>query len=184
MSDPYADFRDEPGENFKAVLRTLAQELLEAQDNVEAAEAVLEKRNAELKDISEHRIPQATEGMDGTFDLGDGRELELKEHIRASIAGEKRVPAISWLDQNDYGHIVKRQVIVEFGKGEEERTNAFLKKLAELQDEEDIGKLVYKTNYSVHPQTLVSFVKEQLKEGVALPVDVFGIYRQRVAKVK
>jgi len=184
MTDDYAAFRDEPGENFKAVLRTLADELMAADAAVLEKEQELETCKAVVKDIAQHRIPQATEGMDGTFDLGDGRELQLKEDIRASIAGEKRAPAINWLDEHDYGHIVKRQVIVEFGKGEEERTKVFLAKVRELEKHEDIGKLIVKTNYSVHPATLVSFVKEQLGEGVALPIDVFGIFRQRVAKVK
>lgn len=180
--DPYAEFRDEPGDNFKAVLRSLADEYLEAEAEVAKKEQELEVARAHQKDIAEVRIPQATEGMDGKFDLGDGRELQLKEEIRASIAGEKRGPAINWLDNHDYGHIVKRQIIVEFGKGEQERADQLLKTLKELEPK--LGTLVIKTNYSVHPMTLVSWVKEQLKEGVDLPVDVFGIYRQRIAKVK
>ena len=180
--DPYSEFRDEPGENFKAVLRTLADEYLESESEVAQKEHELEVAKAHLKDIAEIRIPQATEGMDGKFDLGDGRELQLKEEVRASIAGEKRYPAINWLDEHDYGHIVKRQIIVEFGKGEQERADRLLKTLKELEPQ--LGTLVIKTNYNVHPMTLVSWVKEQLKEGVDLPVDVFGIYRQRTAKVK
>ena len=180
--DAYAEFRDEPGENFKTVLRTLADEFLEAEQLVAQKEKELEEANALRKDLAEIRIPQATEGMDGKFDLGDGRELILKEQIRASIAGEKRFPAIRWLDENDYGHIVKRQIIIEFGKDEHERAEKFLEKVREL--EKEFGTLVIKTNHSVHPQTLISWVNEQLKEGVNLPVDVFGIFRQRTAKVK
>jgi hypothetical protein len=182
MTDEYAAYRDEPGDNFKAVLRSLADEYLEADALVAQKEQELEVAKAARKDIAEVRIPQATEGMDGKFDLGDGRELQLKEEIRASIAGEKRGPAIKWLDEHDYGHIVKRQVIIEFGKGEQERTEQFLKAVKALEDQ--LGTLVVKTNFSVHNATLVSWVKEQLSEGVDLPVDVFGIYRQRTAKVK
>lgn len=182
MTDEYAGFRDEPGANFKAVLRSLADEYLEAEAEVTRAEEALEKAKANKKDISEIRIPQATEGMDGKFDLGDGRELQLKEEIRASIAGEKKDPAIRWLDENDYGHIVKRQVIIEFAKGDTERCDQFLKAVKSLESE--LGTLVVKTNFSVHNATLVSWVKEQLGEGVDLPVDVFGIFRQRTAKVK
>ena len=182
MTDEYAEYRDAPGDNFKAVLRSLADEYLEAEAEVARKEHELEVAKANKKDIAEVRIPQATEGMDGKFDLGDGRELQLKEEIRASIAGEKKDPAIRWLDDNDYGHIVKRQVIIEFGKGETERTEAFMKAVKALEAE--LGTLVVKTNFSVHNATLVSWVKEQLGEGVDLPVDVFGIYRQRTAKVK
>ena len=182
MSDKYASFRDEPDANFKIMLRSLADEYIEAEEKVTKAEEALETALAVRKDIASHRIPQATEGMDGKFDLGDGRELILKEDIRASIARERRIPAINWLDEHDYGHIVKRQVIVEFGKGDTERCEAFLEAVKELEGK--LGTLVVKTNYNVHPATLTSWVKEQLSEGVDLPIDVFGIFRQRVAKVK
>lgn len=182
MTDEYAAFRDEPSSNLTTVLRQLADEYLEKEAEVIKVEAELEMAKSELKDIAEVRIPAATDGMDGKFNLGDGRELQVKEEIRSSIAGEKRGPAINWLDEHDYGHIVKRQVIVEFAKGETERTNNFLKAVREL--EKDLGTLVVKTNFTVHHATLNSWVKEQLSEGIDLPVDVFGIFRQRTAKVK
>lgn len=182
MTDVYAAFRSEPGDNFKTVLRLLADEYLEAEAEVAEKEAELELAKAKRKDIAEVRIPQVTEGMEGKFDLGDGRELILKEEIRSSIAGEKREPAIAWLDEHDYGHIVKRQIIVEFAKGDTERCEAFLQSTKAL--EKNLGTLVVKTNYNVHHATLNSWVKEQLSEGVDLPVDVFGIFRQRTAKVK
>ena len=182
MTDDYAEFRSEPGDNFKAVLRSLADDYLEAEAEVTRAEETLEKAKAQRNDIAEVRIPQATEGMDGKFDLGDGRELQLKEEIRSSIAGDKRMPAINWLDEHDYGHIVKRQVIIEFAKGDTERCDKFLEAVKALEGQ--LGTLVVKTNFTVHHATLNSWVKEQLGEGVKLPVDVFGIFRQRTAKVK
>jgi len=182
MSDEYAAFRAQPGDNFKAMLRGLADEYLETEAKIAQIEAELEMTNAMLRDLSEKRIPEVTEGMDGNFDLGDGRELQLKEKVRASIAGDKRIPAINWLDEHDYGHIVKRQIVVEFGKDETERTEAFLKALQALEPE--LGTLVIKKNYQVHNATLVSWVTEQLSEGVDLPTETFGIYRQRTAKVK
>ena len=182
MTDEYAEFRDEPTGNFTTVLRQLADELVLAEQNILKAQEALEVANAVKKDIAEFRIPQMTDGMDGKFNLGDGRELSVKEEVRASIAGEKRIPAINWLDDNDYGHIVKRQIIIEFGKNETERSEKFLECVKEL--EKELGTLVVKKNWSVHPATLVSWVKEQLGEGVNLPTEIFGIFRQRVAKVK
>jgi hypothetical protein len=41
-----------------------------------------------------------------------------------------------------------------------------------------------KQKSDVHWQTLVAWVREQLGEGVDLPRDTFGIFRQRVAKIK
>jgi len=182
MTDDYVAFREEPNSNLTNVLRQLADEYLSAEAEVIKAQEALDIAKAKQKDIAEMRIPQATDGMDGKFNLGDGRELIVKEEIRSSIAGEKRVPAIKWLDDHDYGHIVKREVSVEFAKGDTERCEAFLEAVKGL--EAQLGTMVVKTNYTVHHATLNSWVKEQLGEGVDLPTDVFGIFRQRTAKVK
>jgi hypothetical protein len=179
MTDAYSDFRDEPSANLTSVLRSLADEYEAAQAVVKALEAELEIANAHMKDIAEFRIPEATDGMEGKFNLGDGRELQIKQDIRSSIAGEKRVPAIKWLDDNFYGHLVKRQFIFEFAKGEEQQSQIFISAIEKLN-----LKAVMKENFTVHHATLNSWVKEQLGEGVDLPRDTFGIFRQRSAKVK
>ena len=179
--DPYAEFQDGPSSNFKIVLRSLADELLQAQAELEAAEEAVVLKKGIVKDYAETRIPAATEGMEGEFDLGDGRKLVLKEDIRASIAGAKAAPAIQWLDGNDYGHIVKRQVIFEFDKDDMESYDEFMEFIKPYVAEKG---LVMKPKFSVHPQTLVSWVKEMLKEGNEFPRDTFGVFRQRVAKVK
>lgn len=180
-TDDYADFRSpEKGDNLTSVLRGLADLYVEAEAEVKRIEQELIEANNYLKTIAENLIPQATDGMEGKFNLGDGRELTIKEEIRSSIAGEKRVPAIKWLDDNEYGHIVKRELIFEFPKGEHERSKKFIELVGQL----DLGPLVMKENYTVHHATLNSWVKERLKDGVELPKETFGIYHQKTAKVK
>lgn len=182
--DPYADFRDDSvPTNLDTVLVQLSDELVAAQEYEAQCERELEKATEAVRDIAEKRIPAATDGLEGKFNLSDGRTLEVKETIRASIAGEKRVPAIQWMDEHDYGHIVKRQLVIELGKGDDEKAKSILKKLQEWGDE-NCDTVVVKQAYSVHPQTLVAWVKEMLGEGVDLPTETFGIFRQRTAKVK
>lgn len=181
MNDDYAAFRQpEKNDNLNGVLCSLADELQAAEAEIERLQNALTAAEAVKKDIAENRIPEATDGMEGKFNLGDGRELTVKEEIRSSIAGEKRIPAIQWLDDNNYGHIVKREIVFEFPKGDEERSKKFIEAVNKL----GLGQLVMKSNFSVHHSTLNSWVKEQLKEGVDLPRDTFGIFRQRTAKVK
>lgn len=180
MQDPYAEFREaSTGDNLNGLLRSLVDDLLSAQREVAEIEQSLTVAKNKLRDIAENRIPTATDGMEGEFKIDDRTTLSVKEEIRASIAGDKRDPAIQWLDKNEYGHIVKRQVIVEFPRGS--NVEEFLKKLDGLISGQPAS---VKTNFTVHPATLVSWVKEQLKEGVDLPSETFGIFRQRVAKVK
>ena len=178
--DPYADFKA-PSSNLSTVLNQLADELLEAQKELADAEAVVETKKNIVRDIAEKRIPEAVDGVEGKIDLGNDRTLEIKEEIRASVAGEKLAPAVQWLDDNDYGGIVKRQLIFEFGKDDHEKVKKFKKLMAPIIKEH---KLVMKDKQAIHPQTLLAWVKERLKEGDNLPVDTFGIFRQRTAKVK
>ena len=179
MSDPYAEFKEEEKSNLDTVLVQLADELQKAENLVAQKEEELQLAKDELKDITDIRVPEATDGLDGVFNLSDGRTLTVKEDIRSSIAGEKRVPAIKWLDDHKYGHIVKRELIFQFAKGDTKSHDTFRKAVEKLK-----MPLTMKEQYSVHHATLNAWVKEQLGEGVELPKDVFGIYRQRVAKVK
>ena len=180
MSDPYADFKDDgvPA-NLDTVLIQLADELQEAEAKVAQVEEELALAKDQLKDITDIRVPAATDGLEGKFELSDGRTMTVKEEIRASIAGEKRVPAIKWLDDHEYSHIVKREIVFQFAKGDDESHQKFVEAVKEID-----MPLVMMEKFSVHPATLKAFVTEQMKEGVELPKDMFGIFRQRVAKVK
>jgi hypothetical protein len=178
--DPYAEFKDDAvPSNLDTVLMQLADELQEAEALVAQREDELQDAKDALKDITDIRVPTATDGLDGVFNLSDGRSMTVKEDIRSSIAGEKRVPAIKWLDDHKYGHIVKRELVFQFAKGDTKSHDLFRKAVKKLN-----MPLVMKEQYSVHHATLNSWVKERLGEGVELPKDVFGIFRQRVAKVK
>lgn len=181
MDDPYAAFKANEGDNMKTVLRALADELVGAMAEVERIEQELEVARNVVKDLTENRIPAVAEGLEGKFDLGDGRTLTIKEEIRASVAGEKLAPAVEWLDAHDYGNIVKRNLTFEFGKDDHDKVRAFKDFIAPILREQ---RLVLKEKNAIHPATLVAWVKERLAEGDALPVDVFGIFRQRIARVK
>lgn len=181
QDDPYADFKSGDNDNLKTVLRQLADELVEAMADVDRIKEELKTAENVVKDLTENRIPSVAEGLEGKFDLGDGRTLTIKEEIRASVAGEKLAPAVEWLDAHDYGGLVKRNLTFEFGKDDDERVKKFKEAVEPILKEQ---KLVLKEKHAIHPATLVAWVKERLEEGDKLPVDVFGIFRQRIAKVK
>lgn len=178
--DPYSDFK-KPSSNLTIVLDQLADELLAAEAEVQRIEEELAAAKKLVQDIATIRIPAVTDGLEGKFTLTDGRTLIVKEDIRASVAGERLAPAVKWLDDNDYGGIVKREVVFSFGKDDHEKVKAFNKAIGPIIKK--MG-LVSKEKNAIHPQTLLSFVREKLGEGVELPKETFGIFRQQTAKVK
>lgn len=169
------------GGNFMETALRLTDELVAMEKDVERIEAMLEDAKGKVKNHIERTIPLALDEMEGTIDLPDGRKLILSEEVEASIAGEKRVPAIAWLDKNGYKHLPKRELVFKFGRGEDE-TAAMERFMAAVR--ESGVKVPMEEKHSVHHATLKSWVKEQLSEGVDLPADTFGIFRRKKAKVK
>lgn len=167
------------GDNMKKALIDAADKQEKLEVELAKLQEEMEKKSSALKELAENTIPQIMDGLKGVIDLGDGRTIEIAEKIRASIAGEKAAPAVAWLDENGHGNIVKRQFIIEFSRDDE----AWAKKFeADLKKRKKPLNVMRKQ--SVHPQTLEAFVREQLGTGVELPIATFGIYRQRISKIK
>lgn len=168
-----------PGDNLMKSLVGLADDLEAAEAEVERLQALMDEATENVRRLKEKDIPNLVDGLDAELTLPDGRVIKVAEHIRASIGGERAGPALAWLAKNGHGSIIKRQFIVEFGKNQEEFAQKFEK---ELKDRPE--RLNVKRKNSVHPQTLLSWIKEQLASGKDIPKETFGIFRQRIAEIK
>ena len=71
--------------------------------------------------------------------------------------------------------------LAPYGKDDDEKVKKFKEAIAPIVRDQ---RLVFKEKAAIHPQTLLAGVKERLKEGDTLPVEIFGIFRQKTAKVK
>lgn len=167
------------GDNLMSQLEALAdrQESLEAE--IEDLEALLEAKKNDLRVIAEKELPLLLDNVTGSLRLSDGRTIEVNDKIRASVAGAKAAPACEWLDENGHGNIVKRQFVFNFNKDQEDLAQKFVEQIQEMKI-----PVAYDVKRTVHPQTLQSWVKEMMKEGVDIPKELFGVYHQKVAKVK
>ena len=74
--------------------------------------------------------------------------------------------------------LIKRLFSIEFGREEEKWADKF-----ERDCKQRKKQLHLKRKKFVHPQTLQAFIRGQLEEGVAVPLDIFGVFRQRFVKV-
>lgn len=167
------------GDNLMSQLIGLADKQESLESDIENLEAQLEAKKTQLRDLSGKEIPMLLSGLTGALLLPDGRTIEISEKIRASIAGAKAGPACEWLDENDHGELVKREFTITFNKDDEAWAKKFQRDLAARKK-----PLNVKVKRNVHPRTLESWVAEQLKAGVNVPKDIFGIYHQKTSKVK
>ncbi len=186
MSETVPDYSeyldDEPvGENLMARIEGLAQDQLSADTRVANLDDQLTEAKAVLRRICEVSLPLLLEeaGLHlSTITTPSGITVKVSEAIRGSIPKGKEEPAFKWLEENNNGKLIKRTFAIEFGKEEEKWADKFERDCAQRKKPLNI-----KRKKGVHPQTLQSFVRQQLDAGKHIPMDVFGVYRQRFTKV-
>ena len=146
----------------------LARALLDADKDADDAELVLKHAKERARQLREETIPSAMQelGLD-EVKLSTGQTVSIKQDVYASISDENKPKAFAWLNEHDFGGIIKTDVIVAFGKGEQEAASA----LAQEMRENDLDASVKE---GVHPQTLKAFLREQIASGSSVPLELFG----------
>lgn len=141
----------------------------------------LRKLKEQYRQLSEEDLPQkmAELGMqDMRFE--DGSRITVDMFYATRINKNNRDAAHAWLREQGHGDIIKNQVSVSFGKGEDEtalETMALLEKEGLFPDQKE----------SVHPSTLKAFVKERIESGDnAFTPDtqkLFSVYQGKRTKI-
>lgn len=173
------DDRPAVGENALAQLAGLAQEQAEAEAEVARLEAELEKAKKVLRIVSEETLPGLMDELKlQQFTTTNGFRIEVKKTMRASITKEREERAFGWLEDNGHAALIKRQVVVQFGRkaSENKLARAMLKRL------DRVGRdAAYKRK--VEPATLAAFLREQMANGREIPLELFGAFEQRSTKI-
>jgi hypothetical protein len=149
-------------------ITNLARQQIATEFEIEQHEAKLVELKEKLKQLQEVDLPLAMAEADvSNVVLADGRKLTIKNEVYASIPKDKTRDAFRWLNDHGFGDIIKGDVKITFGRGQEEMARG-------LFDELDHRGLHPLLNQTVHPSTLKAFVKEQLEKGTNIPLELFG----------
>jgi hypothetical protein len=157
----------------------LISKMREAQKTVAKLERTLELAKDELKRIAQGHLPEAMKAAGlSEFTTDDGVKIKLKEDLYASISEANKAACFAWLEENNLADVIKRDVSISFGRGEEESS----RELVELLDKEGFGR--YAVKESVHAGTLKALLREQLAGGVDVPLELFGVFQYKEAVLK
>ena len=145
---------------------------------VETIQKSLKEAEEESRRLSEEVIPTLMQQAGvSSIKLDNGTSVEVSPYYYAKISEDKKVEAFKWLRENDHGDLIKNNVSVSFGKGED--SNA-----VNLKSELEAKGLVVDQKQDVHWQTLRGFVKEQIEKNKTLPSETFGLYIANRTKIK
>ena len=154
-------------------IKSLSDQVLRLRDleaEVKSQEEKIKQTQKEITRISEDVIPTLLSEMGlSSLKLTDGSSVDVKPFYSASISVRNREAAYKWLRDNGLGDIIKNDVVVSFGRHEDNKAVDYAN-LAKSQGFEPTQKL------KVEPMTLKALVRERIEAGKEMPTDVFNVY--------
>lgn len=159
-------------------IASLCQQYADLEKDIAKDEKLLKDKQERFKTLSFEVIPNAlAERNLSSLKLIDGSEINVTPYYSARITQENQDKAFKWLRDNNHGDLIKNEVTVSFGRGEDDKAGGLMTNLVKQGLEPN-----QKTR--VHPQSLKGFVREQIENGNDLPFDLLGAYAGQRAVVK
>jgi len=161
---------------------TIAEEckkLKNLQDEIDKAEELVKQLKEKADDISSKVIPEllAEQGL-SSLKLADGSSVTVKREYRCTLPKDdaRREAAYNWLRENNLGDIIKNNVSVTFGRGEDNKAQQLLDLAASNgfnpQQKSDVAW-----------NTLTALFQERVESGLDMPSDVFSTWIKDVTKI-
>ena len=158
-------------------LSSLVKDLNQITLNINEKEEELKALKLQKHKMSTEQIPSMMDEM-GVQRLDvENLSVSLKPLINASIPPTRRDEAYQWLRDNGLDDIIKNDVIMSFGKGEDNMAGDIMYEL------EQRGMHPEKKTH-IHSMTLKAFIRERVEKGLPIDLDMFGAFVARTADIK
>ena len=154
----------------KTDIQTLAsycQELQQVEDHIALLEKEVKTQKEKADKISSEVIPNllAEQGL-SSLKLADGSSVDIRKSYNCTIKKDQMDLAYNWLRENGLGDIIKNEVAVQFGKGEDNKAEQLLG-LAVQEGFEPSQK------QKVEPMTLKALFRARIEAGLDMPSQFF-----------
>ena len=151
-------------------LRKVESEIADTENHLTALKAAKHK-------LSVENIPALMDEM-GVERLDvDGITVSRKMMVHASIPLDRKEEAFAWLRSQGLDDIIKNDVTLSFGKGEDNLAGDVIGMLQERGFDPS-------TKTHIHPSTLKAFVKERVTDGKPIDLDMFGAFIANAAEIR
>ena len=160
----------------KTDIQTLAsfcQELQAHEEEIQRLEATVKEYKEKADKISSEIIPNllAEQGL-SSLKLADGSGVDVRKTYSCTVKKDSVESAYTWLRNNGLGDLIKNEVAVQFGKGEDNKAEQLLS-LAEQEGYEPTQK------QKVEPMTLKALFRERIEAGLDMPSQFFNVIKDQ-----
>jgi len=140
------------------------------QKEIEDADKQLKEKKKNLEYLSGEIIPTMMAEMGlSHLKLMDGSSVDVKPNYSANITIANREAAFNWLRNNGLGDIIKNEILVSFGRNEDNKAADYAA-LAQERGFQPTQKL------KVEPMTLKALVRERIEAGKEMPTELFNVF--------
>lgn len=183
MSYDYSGHEETASPDQMALLHSLADKLDVADREVEALELALKEAEKRAQQLRENELPELmlSIGMK-EFTTTAGAKFKLREEVRASFFAkdpQKREPAFAWLADHGHDGLIKNFVTATFSKGQDKTAEAFMEFVKTFDAPLNIAQ-----KKDINHQTMLAFLRERLREGEDVPLELFGAFVQKFVKIE
>lgn len=175
MADDAAEVKLPTNKELQTV-QDLVTEMVQLEAYIKESEEYLAALKKKHEIIQTGKLPEALEAFGLTeFVMVDGSRVKVKDEVYAGITEGNKDAAFSWLKETGNDGIIKNEVKLPFGKGQDREAQV-------LMDLLTTQGYSFNSLKTVHAMTLKAFVKDRLSRGESVPVDLFSVHIKRVAK--
>ena len=137
---------------------------------IELDEDLLKQKKKNSEHLSGEVIPTMMAEMGlSHLKLMDGSSVDVKPNYSANITIANRDAAFNWLRNNGLGDIIKNEILVSFGRNEDNKAADYAA-LAQERGFQPTQKL------KVEPMTLKALVRERIEAGKEMPTELFNVF--------
>ena len=162
-------------------IRSLAdqvEKLESLQERLQLQEENMKSTKSEIQKVSGDIIPTMMSEMGlSELKLQDGSHLKVSTSYRATITEANKATAFNWLRDNGLGDIIKNEIMVSFGRNEDNKAADYAE-LAKGQGFQPTQKM------KVEPMTLKALVRERIEAGKEMPTEIFGVFSENKTTIK
>jgi hypothetical protein len=164
-------------ERFKAEITNLAREhrLISGE---------IEQLQDQIKELAQRRTDIETKKLPNLMQQAGVKELTTLEGLKVStkfvvgtIPTDMKDTAYDYLDSHGHSDIIKRNLALQFSKGDTAQAEKAREARAEMGFDPTI-------KLDIHPQTWMAFAREQLQSGKMLPLEQWGVWYGDKAVIK
>jgi hypothetical protein len=189
--------RVDPRSELPAQIEELANKICLKINEINVMEehlkAAKENKDLWLKELAEI-LDNSGYAIGSKIFLKNGREMKLKEFFSASLPSktsieqckdperkidleEKKGRGLKWLDDNGMGDVIKNNIVAILPRG----GNDLAKEISDYLSDKQVP---FAREESVHAMTLVATLKEAMRNGKNVPLEVFSVTTGAIVEIK